>query len=125
MSGGHWEFVQHKISEGLAWIAEDHVVIERWPLTAQLFHALNAAITDIVHDMDWDICGDEPIEDDDMFDRRAFNSVSALVNKVPQESAAKAITTIEGRIKQVSRRLNELAAQTFTAHSGDVNDQPQ
>lgn len=72
MSGGHWNYDQHKMEYFMDAVANDGHVIQRFPKLAQTFRALGETLGKIAHDLDWDICGDSSINDDAAFESRAI-----------------------------------------------------
>jgi len=72
MSGGHFGYVGTKIKDNLLTIAGDVYVDRRFPKLAQLFDDLGAIFEAVEHEIDWDMCGDSMIEDDEAFEREAL-----------------------------------------------------
>jgi len=75
VSGGHWDYKQHEVDYLLEQVTEDAEVKRRWPKTAARLTQLRVALASILHDMDWDFCGDASIPDDAAFDADAVNKL--------------------------------------------------
>ena len=89
MSGGHWNYANFRIQDGLETIAEDEDVEKRWPIISKVFGNLAAILYNTAHDMDWDLSGDTLIVDDKKFEleamdllRRVTNDGSNSINKL-------------------------------------------
>ena len=79
MSGGHWNFSGNRIRMDLSRIAEDSITQKRWPLIAELMKMFSEQLYEIEHEMDWDVCLDSQIENDQEFD---LSSVGALLDSI-------------------------------------------
>ena len=79
MSGGHWEYQGGATRQHLWGVAHDPAVRKWWRLMARVYQALTDWIAETEHAMDWDLSGDESIEDDDRFCRESFSDLLATL----------------------------------------------
>lgn len=68
MSGGHWDYSQYRLEEYLQNVGNDGQVVQRFPTLAKVLLNLGTSLSQIVHDLDWDISNDTSIKDDRAFE---------------------------------------------------------
>lgn len=81
MSGGHFDYSGFKLRDILEEIASDEEVKTRWPLLAAAFASLAPVLSDLDHDIDWDLSGDSSVGDDTEFDRKSIGKLVDVVLK--------------------------------------------
>jgi len=81
MSGGHFDYSQHGLSNCLNDFFRDKDVKKRFPQTAKLLKDLENILGKTLHDIDWDLSDDAYIKDDKEFDKGLFNKLKDLVNE--------------------------------------------
>lgn len=81
MSGGHWDYCQYRITEGLSTIGNDGSVILRFPKLAQVFRDFSKVLGDIIYELDWDISGDASIKDDREFEQIALQALGKAMRR--------------------------------------------
>lgn len=80
MGGGRWDYHQHVVTGTLEDAARD--AQHRWPQSAKALRKLSQALSEILHDMDWDLSGDTEQKDDQAFDSECL---MRLRNAVEEE----------------------------------------
>lgn len=76
MSGGHFDFEQHNITNGLEQFNSNSDVKRRFPQLAKKLKDLEDNLRKILHDIDWDFSGDSSIDDDSKFDEESVSKLS-------------------------------------------------
>lgn len=82
MSGGHWEYRQHRMEEHLLEVSRDPVVKHRFSELAEKIGMLATALGEIVHDLDWDLSDDATIKIDGPFEREAIAKLFRAVGVI-------------------------------------------
>lgn len=75
MSGGHFKYTQRSLTECLNLVTQDEEVLERFPYLAKALTNLNKELTQILHDLDYDLSRDEDVENDGFFESEAIRSL--------------------------------------------------
>lgn len=105
VSGGHWDYLSHRIQEALEQVAADEFVKRRWPKVGTLLNELAPILAQIEHDMDWDICSDSSIPDDAKWEAERIGQIlEAAMIAAPDEWFPRGkwatIQAVQGRIAQ-------------------------
>lgn len=79
MSGGHWDYDQHKMEYFMDAVANDGHVIQRFPKLAQVFLDMGNILGKVAHDLDWDFSGDSTIKDDADFEAKAIKDMGRVL----------------------------------------------
>jgi hypothetical protein len=69
MSGGHFDYKQHRLRDILEEISFDQEVNIRFPKIAMVYRKLTPIIYQNIHDLDWDLSCDSSIKDDKEFEQ--------------------------------------------------------
>lgn len=106
MSGGRWRYQQHNVRDCLDDVTKDPMAIERWPKSIRILKALNDELSDILHDMDWDLSDDSYVDDD--FDEK---SVIRLINAIvpDTESVIKSMETNLKLLHEIMKVIEDRA----------------
>lgn len=75
MSGGHWQYLGHRIESDLLMVAEDPDVQARWPHIGVAIATFAKWFRDVEHEMDYDLSGDTKITPDAAFDMGQFGKL--------------------------------------------------
>ena len=78
MSGGHFDYVQYRITEGLLEFGSDKEVKKRFPTLSKKLRHLSLFLVEILHDIDWDLSGDSSIEDDKEFEKESLKQLGEI-----------------------------------------------
>jgi hypothetical protein len=70
MSGGHWDYKQFEVRDGLQMVGNDRQIIQKAPKIAQIYRSLATILEDNMHQMDYDLSGDSSIEDWKAFEKK-------------------------------------------------------
>lgn len=81
MSGGHWSYDQNRINDILSWVGHDSIVIRRFPKIGQIYSDLARLLDKTMAEMDWDICCDSKIENDEEFEKDFINKLGKIIEK--------------------------------------------
>ena len=79
MSGGQWDYCGSKIKHALQEVAEEDIVLNRFPVLAKVLYSLGDILYDIEHDLDWDICDDSYIEDDRKWEEEMLKQLEKVI----------------------------------------------
>lgn len=73
MSGGHWDYFHKSFEFELETFCND--IKERFPLLSEALLKKGKIICEIIHDIDYDVCGDTEIESDSEFERKSIEKL--------------------------------------------------
>ena len=78
MSGGKFDYVQHRIRDGLEDFSFDADVILRFPKTAKELERLSSDLYDVLREIDFILSGDTSCKDDKKFDSASLKKLRRL-----------------------------------------------
>lgn len=104
MSGGHWDYHQDDLKVILRDVGQDFEVLSRWPETAEAFRRLADILTDVMHDMDWDLSCDNAIKDDSIFDARSIAAIREAVRASGEKPDILRVERLERRVKVLEEK---------------------
>ena len=86
MSGGHFSYSGYRIEDGLDEIANDPEVKKRFPKLSKVLLELGSVLSEIEHDIDWDLSGDTALTSDIEFE---YEALTKLFNVISRRDFAK------------------------------------
>lgn len=75
MSGGHFDYVYHKVRAGLEDVTQDEEVKRRWPHVTAALNRLSESLSETLREIEWDLSGDSHIEHDSVFEQEFFRKM--------------------------------------------------
>jgi len=73
MSGGNWDYFHRRFSLEMEEFCTD--IKERFPELSDKLLAKSKMLCDIIHDIDYDVCGDTMIKSDKVFEKEAIEKL--------------------------------------------------
>lgn len=123
MSGGHWDYRQHQLEELLSDIGNDKSVQNRFPKLAVAFKALSKALEEVIHDIDWDFCGDSSIKNDRVFEELSLSKLGILFAILKDDKLIRKIKTVQENYEKEIFEIIDSRTKT-QAISDKINNDP-
>lgn len=76
MSGGNWDNFHARFFYEMKSFCED--IKERFPELSDRLKETNKALYEIIHAIDYDVCGDQKIESDKSFEKKALSKLKEI-----------------------------------------------
>lgn len=77
MSGGNWDYFHIRFSYELEEFCDD--IKERFPELSNELLKNGKTISEIIHDIDYDVCGDSIIMDDKEFEKKSLSKLKEIL----------------------------------------------
>lgn len=79
MSGGKWDYKQEELKEILERVAYDMRGMKITPRLSVVMDSLAEKLEEVIHDLDWHLCGDTHIDDFEKFEEDAIKKIKECI----------------------------------------------